>query len=278
MKKLFFPLNVLIAIILSACNMTVLTGSGKIVSSNRPVSSFTRLVFDAPGDLTLTQNGKESLSIEGDDNLLEYIKSEVVNGELHIYVAPEAVMMEPSKTIRYSLNVKNLSQVTLNGSGKISAGIFKSDEFGLKLNGSGGIAFGSLNVKTLDFNLDGSGALGVQKLNAKSITLGTNGSGNTQISDIRAEALQVNLNGSGEYDLQGKITRQNAQILGSGKYDAHSLESAQAEISVNGSGHAQVWAADEINASILGSGSIAYVGSPKMTQKIAGSGSIYPLK
>ena len=258
MKKTFLPLIVLLAIALSACNLTVLSGSGKIVSSNRPVSGFTRLVFDVPGDLTLTQGDKESLSIEGDDNLLEHIKSEVDGGELHIYLALEDGMIEPSKTIRYNLSVKNLEQMTVNGSGKIMAASFKSGPFAVNLNGSGEIAFGSLT--------------------ATNLSLGMNGSGNVSVTNLSADDVQATVNGSGEYLLEGKATRQHINILGSGKYNAHNLQSTQADISISGSGEGQIWAVEKVNITILGSGKVGYIGKPSITQQISGSGSIYTLE
>ncbi len=258
MKKIFFPLIVLLAIALSACNLTVLSGSGKIVSSNRPVSGFTRLVLDVPGDLILTQGDKESLSIEGDDNLLEHIKSEVDGGELHIYLAPEDGMIEPSKTIRYHLSVKNLEQVTLNGSGKIMAASFKSEQFAVNVNGSGEITFGSLQ--------------------ATNLSLGMNGSGNVNVTNLSADDVQATVSGSGEYLLEGKATRQHISIVGSGKYNAHSLQSTQTDISISGSGEGQIWAVEKVNITIVGSGKVGYLGKPNVTQQISGSGNIYSLE
>jgi len=258
MKKTLLPPIILLTLVLSACNMTVLSGSGKIVSSNRPVSGFTRLAFDVPGELTLTQGDKESLRIEGDDNLLEHIQSEVVGGELRIYLALEVGMIEPSKTIHYNLSFKNLDQITLNGSGKIKAAGFKSTQFTIHMNGSGQIAFDTLKATTL--------------------SLGLNGSGNVNITNLSADDVQATLNGSGEYVLQGKTTRQNISILGSGKYDAHSGQSSQAGISISGSGEGQVWAAETVNITIAGSGKVGYLGRPKITQQISGSGSVYTLE
>ena len=257
MKKIFFPL-IVIVLLLSACNLTVVSGSGKIINSSRPVSGFTRLTFDVPGELTLTQSDKESLSITGDDNLLDHIKSEVINGELRIYTEPEDVILDPSKPIRYSLSVKTLDQVVLNGSGSITAANFKGKQFALKLNGSGSVNFGSLQSTALDFDL--------------------NGSGGVNVTSLSADALRATVNGSGKFSLKGKATHQNVSILGSGEYDARSLESAQAEISVSGSGESQVWATETMNVSILGSGSVGYLGKPKVTQQVAGSGNIYSLE
>ncbi len=276
MKKLLLPL--LISLLLSACGMSIVSGSGKIVSSQRTVSGYTRLVFDAPGELTITQNEKEALSIEGDDNLLGYIKTEVENGALRIYVVPGVAVLDATQPIRYTLSVKRLDGIALDGSGKIKSAKLEAERFALTMNGSGDITLGSLKVDNLDFYLNGSGSLQFDTLNAQKVTLGMNGSGGVEIEALSADELQATVNGSGKYALKGKVTRQGLRSLGSGKYDAHALQSGQADISIIGSGDSQVWATETLSISILGSGNVGYLGRPKLTQQISGSGDIYSLE
>ena len=276
MKKLLLPL--ILSILLSACNLTIVSGSGKIASSNRAVSAYTQLVFDAPGELTIAQNGKEALTITGDDNLLGYIKTAVEAGVLHIYVTPGIALLDATQPIRYILNVKSLNEISLDGSGKIISAGLDGDKVALKLNGSGDMALGSLEVTSLDFQMNGSGSLKLDALTAKKVTLGMNGSGSAAINALSADELQAEVKGSGAYVLKGKVTRQNLSSLGSGKYDARALESGQADISVIGSGDSKVWATESLNVSILGSGSVGYLGRPKLSQQVSGSGNIYSLE
>jgi hypothetical protein len=276
MKKLLLPL--ILSILLSACNLTFITGSGKIVSSSRTVSAYTRLAFDAPGELTILQNDKEALAITGDDNLLGYIKTEVEAGVLRIYVTPGIALLDATQPIRYTLNVKNLSEISLGGSGAITSTDLNGDQVALKLNGSGNITLGSLKVTSLNFQMNGSGSLKLEKLTARQVTLGMNGSGDAAVNALSADELQADVKGSGQYVLKGKVTRQNLSSLGSGKYDARALESGQADISVIGSGDSKVWATESLSISILGSGSVGYLGRPKLSQQVSGSGNIYSLE
>ncbi|MGC1375098.1 MAG: head GIN domain-containing protein [Anaerolineales bacterium] len=276
MKKLLLPL--ILTILLSACNLTVVSGSGKIASSNRAVSAYSQLAFDAPGELTIVQNEKEALIIAGDDNLLGYIKTEVEAGVLHIYVTPGIALLDATQPIRYTLNVKSLSEVSLGGSGSITSAGLNGDQVALKLNGSGNITLASLKVDTLDFQMNGSGSLKLDALTARKVTLGMNGSGDAAIDALSADELRADVKGSGKYVLKGKVTRQNLSSLGSGKYDARALESGQADISVIGSGDSKVWATESLSISILGSGSVGYLGRPKLSQQVSGSGSIYTLE
>src|SRR5690242_12646963 len=52
-------------------------GSGNVVTEARPVSGFDRVSVSGAGQLKVTQGDAESLTIETDDNLLPYIRSEV---------------------------------------------------------------------------------------------------------------------------------------------------------------------------------------------------------
>lgn len=278
MKQLLFPLTAITSLVLSACGMAVIPGSGKIASSNRLVSGYTRLSFAAPGELTITQDGKEALSIEADDNLLPYIHTEVENGMLNIYVTPGISFLQATQTIRYKLSVKTLDQVSLDGSGRIQSADLTSGQFALRLNGSGEIALGNLKVDSLGFDLNGSGSLNLETLTAKKVRLGMDGSGSASIASLSADEVRATINGSGSYLLKGKAASQTVRTLGSGSYNAQKLESQRVSVTITGSGDSQIWATELLDVSILGSGDLRYQGKPKITQQINGSGSVYSVE
>ena len=98
--KTKFSITVISAIsmLLSACGMVIVSGSGKIVDETRNVQGYSRVVFSAPGELTIAQNGREGLVIETDDNLLRYIKTSVQGEILYIYVEPN--MADPALSLK----------------------------------------------------------------------------------------------------------------------------------------------------------------------------------
>lgn len=278
MKRTLFPLTVLSSLLMSACGLVFIPGSGKIASTNRSVSGFDQVVFSVPGELTIVQDGSESLKIEGDDNLLGHIQTSVVNGILHIDLEPGIAGLAPSRPILYSLSVKSLKSLKLDGSGNIRAASLEGDRFGLDLDGSGNVVLGNVKVNELIFNLDGSGTLDLKTLSAKNVTLTLNGSGGASIANLSAEGLVSAIDGSGHFTLNGKVARETLQINGSGNYDARGLQSQQAQVSINGSGDGRVWVTDKLEVFITGSGGLAYQGSPKISQQVTGSGSIYPIE
>jgi hypothetical protein len=296
-KKLSLTVTSAILLLLSACGMAVIPGSGKIVEEARDVHSFSQVVFSAPGELTIKQNGHEGLVIEADDNLLQYIYTSIQSGILYISVEPKAIQLYPSKPIRYTLDVATLTRVALNGSGVIRSGeliasnldfdlkgsgdiliaAVKSQTTTLDLDGSGKYRFDSLMTNQLTVSLNGSGDIAMRGIVAKTADLSIDGSGRLTMTDVIADTLSTRIDGSGDSTLSGEVNHQAIAIHGSGSYDAGDLQSQVTTVKVIGSGDSRVWVTDELNITIAGSGDITYRGKPALTQTVTGSGNITSL-
>lgn len=70
-----------------------LKGTGYVLLKQRPVhQSFTRVSVQQAITLYLAQDTTTTIAVEADDNLLPYIKTEVVDGQLNIYIDPNVVV------------------------------------------------------------------------------------------------------------------------------------------------------------------------------------------
>jgi hypothetical protein len=292
-----FTVTSAVLLLLSACGVATVTGSGKIENETRDVHGYNQIVFSAPGELTLEQNGQKGLFIEADDNLLHYIKTSVKGDVLYIYVEPDMIQLYPSKPIRYSLDAGTLTSVTLNGSGDIRAdeliassldfdlngsgriliGAVKSQTTKLDLDGSGEYRFDSLMTSQLTTSLDGSGNIFMQEALVKIIAVGIDGSGTLNVKYVAVDTLNVTINGSGDSTLAGEVNHQTIAIHGSGNYQARNLQSQETDVKIIGSGNSNVWATDELSITIAGSGDITYRGQPAVTETITGSGDLIKL-
>lgn len=223
----------------TACGLSVVNGSGQIVSEDRPVSGFDAVTMAGSGDLIITQGETESLTIEADDNLLPHIRSEVRGGTLVIEFDRDNwdTIYRPSRTIRYNLMVKDLNTVTVSGSGDVQAG--------------------SLTSNHLDLTVSGSS--------------------DARIDNLQTGSLIYLLSGSGSADIAGRVGDQQVTISGSGAYRAGDLQSDAAQVSISGSGDVTVWAKDSLDVGISGSGTVSYYGSPRAITDIGGSGQIVSL-
>ena len=90
-------LNVIILIVagflLSACQMA--RGSGDMVTERRQASNFDSVTLLGSGEVIIVQDGEESLTIETDDNILQYITSEVSGGTLILAFEPGTTNISP---------------------------------------------------------------------------------------------------------------------------------------------------------------------------------------
>lgn len=248
-----------ISALLSACGsggiaLGVTRGSGNVKTESRQVSGITAVQLDTSGDLTLSQGESESLTIEAEDNLLPLLTSDVSSGTLKLGTKPNTGI-SATKPIKYTLVVKSLASLELNGSGNIIASDLTSvDKFTVQSNGSGDISLAALSTNDTTVHLAGSGKLTIANLASAKVVLKIDGSGDAQIA--------------------GTTTDQTVSITGSGDFNGEKLVSKTAVVKTDGSGSTTVQVSDTLDATISGSGNITYTGSPTVTQKDDGSGKI----
>ncbi len=228
-----------LAAVTMACGYTItlpgsIVGSGVIVQEARPVSSFSRIDFGGIGNLYVELGDTESLTIEAEDNLLQYLETDVIGDRLEIHITPNK-NIQPKEQINYYLTVVSLDSVELSGLGDIQLPTLEATDFTLEISGAGNISIASLEAKSLDVTLSGLGSLRIDG---------------------------------------GTVSDQRVEISGSGSYDARDLENQQAAITVSGLGSAVVQVSDSLEADISGSGNVNYYGSPTVTSQISGLGSL----
>jgi hypothetical protein len=218
----------------SGGGFTGVRGSGNVAEETRDVSGFTGVSLAGSGKLIIEVGETESLHIEAEDNLMEYLETEVRGGVLEIGVE-DNVSLNPRRPIRFYLTVKELDTIVLSGSGDIIAPDMEAGRFSATISGSGGLEMERLDADTLDVTISGSGDI--------------------DITD-------------------GRVTGQNVTISGSGRYTAKGLESERAKVLLVGSGDATVRVSDHLRAIITGSGDVDYYGSPTVDLSVTGSGDV----
>ena len=105
----------------TGCTGTVpfggLRGSGDLITESRTVSGFDEIVVLGSGKVIVDVTGTESLEIEAEDNLMEFLTTEVVNGRLELGVE-SGRLISPSRDITYTITASQLNTVTISGSGR----------------------------------------------------------------------------------------------------------------------------------------------------------------
>jgi hypothetical protein len=224
----------LVMLLISACGIAPVFGSGKVVTETRQVSGFDKVSVSGGGDLIIIQDGTESVTVETDDNLMQYLVAEVRGGTLHLYLDNNGINnFQPTRLI-FTVHVKDLTGVTTSGSWDFTS----------------------------------------KKITTSSLDLNISGSGDVAIDTLTADKLSVDISGSGEMDAAGSVTEQAIHISGSGKIRSADLKSEIAQVTVSGSGKATLWVIKSLSVDISGSGNVQYYGSPETNINTSGSGSI----
>jgi hypothetical protein len=285
MIKKIAAVFIVLAFVLSACsidghtisiNSEHITGSGTIVTEDRAVSGFDKVDLKSIGNLTIVEGNKESLTIKADDNVMQYITTEVFNKTLEIGMKPN-INIDPSHDIEYTLTVKSLSSIMLSGFGNINAKELNSEDMEIKLSGSGNMTLGTLKTENALLRVSGFGNINVDDMVVDQPTLEISGSGDIDINKLQAVSMNLKISGFGNANITGTAKDQEIQIVGSGNYRGKDVESENTTVKVTGFGDATVWAKSTLDVTITGSGNLEYYGRPKVTQTMTGFGKINSL-
>ncbi|MCB0578070.1 MAG: DUF2807 domain-containing protein [Phaeodactylibacter sp.] len=106
--------------------------------------------------------------------------------------------------------------------------------------------------------------------------LAIGGSGDIIVKDEFSEMgdLDLSIGGSGNIEISGKAKQVSISIAGSGDVKASGLSGGSCNVSIAGSGNANVGEMKALEVSIAGSGDVGYKGDPKVSKSIAGSGDV----
>ncbi len=239
MKKLILLSTILLFITTANAqwgNGKKIKGNGKVITKDRKTEDYNKISVAGSLDVVLVSGTEGNITIKGEENLIEYIITEVKKGKLKIKVEDGySLKSSNGKTILITVPFQDIEAVSLAGSGDVSSkSTIKASDFKTSLAGSG------------DLNLT-----------------------------VDASKVKASVAGSGDLQLKGKTQTFKCSVAGSGNVHAFDLKANTVDVSVSGSGDAKVYCNDELNASIVGSGDVKYKGNPaKQDTKVIGSGDI----
>lgn len=232
---------------------TSVKGDGSVEVENRTTSSYDAIKISGFFDVELVQGDEGNIVIEGENNLLSYIETEVRNRTLSVKVI-KGFRLKPSygKNILVTVPIESVHKIALTGSGHVEGKTTISNE-------------------NLELSIAGSGEMNLD-VSAEEIESNIAGSGDLELNG-NAQIWNASIAGSGDITLTGKVeNRLDISISGSGDVVADQLKANDVEISISGSGDVSVHCDGTLRTSVSGSGDIRYSGSPTI-EKVSTSGS-----
>lgn len=209
-------------------------GEGQAVKQDRNTGNFNEIYTHGSFNVKITDGASNSVKVEAQQNLQEYIEVENKGSELHIR-NKKGYNIRTDKEIVIYISAPALKGVYLSGSGNVSGTnqLKGSDNFEIKSSGSGNVSL-----------------------------------------DIETSSLKASIAGSGNITLKGKTNDLDGKIAGSGNIRAKEMQSANTSVKISGSGSAEVVATQKLDTKIAGSGDVKYWGDASVDSKVQGSGSV----
>jgi hypothetical protein len=173
-----------------------ITGDGKVVSQTRDVPQFTGVKVGSGIDVFLTQGDNQRVVVEADENLQEWIRTEVNGSVLHIYTDKNIRL---AKTKRVDITCKMLDRIDISSAGDVTAvNRFKADKLDIDMNSAG------------DLNLE---------VEANEISISISSAGNAVLKG-KTDTLNADLSSAGDlnaYDLEAKYGDISVSSAGSAR-------------------------------------------------------------
>jgi hypothetical protein len=194
----------------SSCSFMGISGSGVMKTESRDVADFKRITTTGSMNIDATIGSPKSVTITVDDNLMQYVTTEVDDGTLKIGM--KSGSYSPSKGFKVTITTPTLEKVSVAGSSDVDVKGLKGPEFAAHISGSGDI-HATGHVDKLDASISGSGDLKLVDLESRDAKVKIAGSGDARVN--ATATLDVHIAGSGDVRYKGepKVT---SSIAGSG--------------------------------------------------------------
>lgn len=185
-------------------------GSGNRKTEKRELASFKSVDAAGAFHISIVCQQSQSFEIEGDDNLLPLIKTDVNDGNLRIH---SDTQYNASKAIAIRISVPDLEKYISAGAGDIHISGVKNDQLVLSNTGAANIE-ASGQTKFVDISSSGAGNIQTEKLQAERAKVSVSGAANVDL--FASQQLDVTVSGIGSVTYSGNPPVVNKSVSGIG--------------------------------------------------------------
>jgi len=202
----------ILAFVSWGCNgMYGLNGNGDVTTEQRQVAPFHGIEVGGAFEVELRHGDTESLSLEADNNLLQYITTEVKNGRLTVTTQRNIGHFEKLKAV---ITFKSLDEIDLHGAVELWGDKHMTFD-DLSIEGSGATEMEmKVTVQKLILELSGSSEVTLTGTAAE-VDAEMSGATDLKADDLETAALRMELSGAGEADVY-VTERMDVTVSGAG--------------------------------------------------------------
>jgi hypothetical protein len=201
-------------------------GNGKVVTRERNIENFTGIRVSTGIDVYLKQGNNESLSVEADENIQDFILTEVRGDILNIYTEES---IRDAKRKRVYVTTKEVNSIRTSSAGDVyGESPIKSDRLELSASSAGNIKL-EVSAKEIKINISSSGDITISG-DTEVLEADLSSAGDLNAYDLTTKEADVSASSAGDADINvsEKLTARassagDINYMGNPKYiDAHS--------------------------------------------------------
>ncbi|MEI9942873.1 MAG: head GIN domain-containing protein [Chitinophagaceae bacterium] len=235
LKQIIF--SVLIITTVSSCHSFFgnrVHGNGNVITETRSAGNFTGIDVSGAVDVYITQDNSFSVKVETDENLQQYIITEVRGDNVLRIKQEDNTSLETTRLKVY-----------------VSAPLYKGIEISgaCKVYGQNDLT----NPEGIDIDMSGASKL-VLNVNSPKVNAGLSGA---SYAELGGQTKELILDGSGSSD-----------------FKCFNLIAENVSVGISGAGNAEVSASVKLDVEVSGAANIKYKGNPAIDQNISGAGSV----
>ena len=211
MRRIAICLTVLLTmILLGGCHFRGVRGSGVRKTEKRDLPAFTAIETTGAFDVQVSCQKSPSFEIEGDDNILPLIETEVRNGVLRVSSHKPFNTQQP---ISLRINVADLTSVSSTGAGKFVVSNLKNENFEIRSTGAAYVVAEGQST-AVKIRSTGTGKIDSLDLHAARVEVSVTGAASVDV--YASEQLDVTVSGAGRVTYSGdaKLTK---RVSGAGQ-------------------------------------------------------------
>lgn len=172
-------------------------GSGIAQTEKRNVADFKAIEVGGVFEVEITAQKDFSVEVEADDNLLQFIRTEVNGETLEIKADKRFSTKNP---IRVKISAPDIENLQISGASRISLANLKNDSLHVDSSGASKI---KIDGETQNLVVDMSGASRLDAENLKSENATIDASGASQINVFVSNDLKADLSGASKVNYSG---------------------------------------------------------------------------
>ncbi len=236
MKQRLLSLILLVSII-SSCHFgggERIRGNGNMKVENRNLSSFDAVYVSGNTDIYVKQDSAFSVRVEADENLMEYIITELDGNTLKMR-SKDGVNLKSSRSIKVYVSGPTFKYFKASG----ACNIFSENKIS----------------------------------SSEAITIDISGASDVKM-ELMTPKIETDLSGASSLTLSGQTKDFKVDGSGSTDIKCFDLQTENTEIKLSGAGNADVFASVKLDVQVSGAADVKYKGNATVTQKISGAGSV----